>query len=83
MNVTPQGTRMRLYFIETDIIKNIFMEESRYDEIIKRLERIENLLKPLEEDTSYGKKILANILGNVIWEWLAFGTRDTGLHPPC
>lgn len=75
---------MRLYFIEIDIIKkNIFMEESQYDEIIKRLERIENLLKPLEEDTSYGKKILANILGNVIWEWLAFGTRDTGLHPPC
>ena len=59
------------------------MEESQYDEIIKRLERIENLLKPLEEDTSYGKKILANILGNVIWEWLACGTRDTGLHPPC
>ena len=59
------------------------MEESQYDEIIKRLERIENLLKPLEEDTSYGKKILANILGNVIWERLAFGTRDTGLHPPC
>ena len=59
------------------------MEESQYDEIIKRLERIENLLKPLEEDTSYGKKILANILGNVIWELLAFGTRDTGLHPPC
>ena len=58
------------------------MEESQYDEIIKRLERIENLLKPLEEDTSYGKKILANILGNVIWEWLAFVTRDTGLHPP-
>ena len=58
------------------------MEEPQYEEIIKRLERIENLLKPLEEDTSYGKKILANILGNVIWEWLAFGTKNTGLHPP-
>ena len=59
------------------------MEDPQYNEIIKRLERIENLLKPLEEDTSYGKKILANILGNVILEWLAFGTKDTGLHPPC
>ena len=41
------------------------MEESQYDEIIKRLERIENLLKPLEEDTSYGNKISLRIfLGN-------------------
>lgn len=58
------------------------MEDSQYTEIIKRLERIENLLKPLEEDTSYGKKIFANILGNVIWEWISFGTKGTGLHPP-
>ena len=49
------------------------------DEILKRLERMEKLL---EEDTNYGKKIIANIIGNVIWEWLAFGTRGTGLHPP-
>lgn len=58
------------------------MEDSQYTEIIKRLERIENLLKPLEEDTSYEKKIFANILGNVIWEWISFGTKGTGLHPP-
>ena len=58
------------------------LRRKEYDEIIKRLERIENLLKPLEEDTSYGKKILANILGNVIWEWLSYGTKDSIIHPP-
>ena len=58
------------------------MNESQYDEIIKRLTRIENLLKPLEEDTSYEKKILSNILGNLIWEWLSFGTDGTIIHPP-
>lgn len=57
-------------------------EEDKYEEIIKRLERIENLLKPLEEDTSYSKKIISNIIGNIVWEWLAFGTRDLGIHPP-
>ena len=58
------------------------MNFKEYDEIIKRLERIENLLKPLEEDTSYGKKILANIMGNLIWEWLSYGTKDSIIHPP-
>ena len=58
------------------------MDESQYNEIIKRLERIENFLKPLEEDTSYEKKILSNLMGNLIWEWLSFGTRNTIIHPP-
>ena len=58
------------------------MEESQYNEIIKRLERIENYLKPLQEDTSYGKKIMANVIGNIVWEWLFFGTRGLGIHPP-
>lgn len=57
-------------------------DEEKYKEIISRLDRIENLLNPLAEDTSYRKKILANILGNLIWEWLYFGTSDSGLHPP-
>lgn len=58
------------------------MEESQYEEIIKRLERIEELLNPLAEDTSYKKKITSQILGNIIWEWLYFGTSGSGLHPP-
>lgn len=58
------------------------MDENQYSEIINRLERIENLLNPLAEDTSYRKKILSNILGNLIWEWLYFGTSNSGFHPP-
>lgn len=59
------------------------MSEDQWTEIIKRLDRIENYLKPLEEDTSYGKKILSNLLGNLIWEWVNYGTRGSGIHPPC
>lgn len=61
------------------------MEESQYNEIIKRLERIENLLKPLEEDTSFKKKILSNVIGNLVWEWIYYGSNTLGLgdiHPP-
>lgn len=58
------------------------MDESQYNEIINRLERIENFLKPLEEDTSYHKKIFSNLLGNLIWEWLSYGTKDSIIHPP-
>lgn len=56
------------------------MTDDQYKEILSRLERIENLLKPLEEDTSYSKKIMASLLGNFIWEWIQFGS--PGLHPP-
>lgn len=58
------------------------MDEERYKEIIERLTRIEDLLNPLAEDTSYKKKILSQIFGNIIWEWLYFGTSGSGLHPP-
>lgn len=58
------------------------MDESQYSEIISRLDRIEKLLNPLAEDTSYKKKILSAVLGNLIWEWLYFGTSGSGLHPP-
>ena len=58
------------------------MDEIQYNEIISRLTRIENFLKPLEEDTSYKKKIISQILGNIVWEWLYFGTSGTGFHPP-
>lgn len=58
------------------------MDENQYNEILARLERIENLLNPLAEDTSYQKKIISNLIGNLIWEWLYFGTSGSGLHPP-
>ena len=58
------------------------MNEDQYNEIINRLTKIENYLKPLEEDTSYHKKILSTIIGNLIWEWLNYGTQGTIIHPP-
>ena len=58
------------------------MEESQYEEIMKRLDKIEKLLEPLATETGYMKKITSNLIGNMVWEWAYHLTRGSGLHPP-
>ena len=58
------------------------MEEEQYQEILKRLSRIEEMVEPLREETGYLRKISANFLGSWLWEWSHYFTRNTGIHPP-
>lgn len=52
------------------------MDEEKFAEIIKRLDNIENHIKKLEERSGFSNRLGSNILGNMLWEWFEFGSRN-------
>ena len=52
------------------------------EELKQRLDRIEKSLQEIKDSMTFGNKITSNIIGNMVWEWLFFGTKGCGIHPP-